>query len=283
MAYERIVAAAMKGENALWELGDEIIAETGNARSRIGVPNHGLLKKLKEIAEELVNCGFNKYKEKSLSDIRNTALDFQGSNRFKGVAFSVHTKIANPEELRKVIEYAKSVGRTKPVSEDFIRVYEAAEKEHRREQLKEAHAALEQAKAKIEEAKEELRKANSPQAKATAARKLKEAEEEKKAATQLVKDLKTAPKVNHNAPSKGRANTPMLVVRTKFAADLSTAKSLVEKMNKDVDPHIDNLPDTFIDMAAEELLEIAEMFRQLSFKVRSKKSNKRSHLHAVGE
>jgi hypothetical protein len=75
----------------------------------------------------------------------------------------------------------------------------------------------------------------------------------------------------------------MLEIRTGFAADLSTAKSLAERMDKDVDPHIDNLPDTFIDMAAEELLEIAEMFRQLSFKVRGKKTNKRSHLHAVGE
>lgn len=283
MAYERIVAAAMKREGgSLWEIADEIVKSTGPSRDGPG-KNTGLYKEIKAIAEELEKNGLEKYDEESLSRMRITAITFKENDRIPEIGFHTHRIAGTPERLKNVIEYAVSVGRTKAVSQAFIKEYEGLEKEYRREARKEALTAKEEAAAKIAEAKEEHRKANSPQAKAAAAQKIKEAEEEKKAAAQLAEDLKTAPKINHNARSKGRAGRSMLEVRTGFSADLSKAKSLAERMDKDVDPHIDNLPDTFIDMAAEELLEIAEMFRQLSFKVRSKKSNKRSHLHAVGE
>lgn len=282
MAYERIVAAAMKREGSLWDIGDEIVLETGSSIEEPG-KNTGLFKKIKAIAKELENNGLEKYDEKSLSLIRLTAINFSGKDRIKGVAFSVHRTAGTAEKLRNVIAYAASVGRTKPVSEGFIKEYEAAEKERRRDEFKAALIVVAEAEKEIAQAKEDFRKANSLQAKEAARKREKAAEEKRKEASRRAKDLKTAPKVNRTVPSKGRATRSMLEIRTGFAANLSTAKSLAERMDKDVDPHIDNLPDTFIDMAAEELLEIAEMFRQLSFKVRGRKTNKRSHLHAVGE
>jgi hypothetical protein len=132
MAYERIVAAAMKREGSLWEIGDEIIKVTGSSRDEQGKTT-GLFKKIKAIAEELESNGLEKYDEKSLSSIRITAIVFRGNDRIPEVGFHTHRIAGTPEKLKNVIEYAASVGRTKPVTPSFIKEYEAEEKGYRRE------------------------------------------------------------------------------------------------------------------------------------------------------
>ena len=166
---------------------------------------------------------------------------------------------------------------------DFKRESHKEDKEARKEARKDALDAKKEAERDAAEAREEKRQANSKEAKEAATRREQEAKKRAKEAELLAELLKGPPAVNHSVPKKGPAETPMLVVRTTFSSDLFKARALVEKMAKDIEPHLDDLPDSFVNASVEDLLELSNAFRQLSNMIRSGKVNKRSHLHAVGE
>jgi hypothetical protein len=284
--YEGVVAAAMKGENALWEIGDEIIKALGKrAGARLIGDNDGSYKILEEIANELVANGIDKYETKSLADIRITASNFQGSDRIRKVSFTSHRVAGTPAMLTAAMDYANQLD--KKVSPDLIREYKKIvgdeEKKARKEARQDAINAKKEAEAEAAKAREEKRQANSKEAKEAAAKREHEAKERAKEAAALANDLKSPPPINHSVPKKGPADVPMLVVRATFNADVEKAKALAKKMDRDIDPHLENLSDAFVANAVEELLEAANAFRQLSNKIRSGKANKRSHLYAVGE
>lgn len=286
--YDGVVQAAMEGEGALWHIGDEIVKILGPRESRVRRhgTNDGSYKILEEISVELAANGMEQYKAKTLAEIQSTASLFPKSERKSKISFHAHSRAGTPEILTQAISYAAYIGEKKisaRVINDYKKKVEKDDKEARKEARQDALNAKKEAEAEAAKAREEKRQANSKEAKEAAAKREQEAKERAKEAAALANDLKGPPPINHSVPKKGPADLPMLVVRTTFNADVEKAKTLARKMDRDIDPHLENLSDTFVANAVDELLEVANAYRQLSNKIRSGNANKRAHLYAVGE
>lgn len=284
--YEGVVAAAMQGENALWELGDEIIKAIGERAPEDYKPGSrdGSREKLKEIAAELVTVGIELYDEKSLAEARVVASTFKGSDRIKNVSFTAHKRAGSPHILRAAMVYAEETGKrlSTRLIDDFKKRLAAEEKESRKEAHKDAIEARKEAEKEAALAKEEKRKANDPNSREDAARREHEAKERAKEAELLARQLKGPPSKSELAKKASRKeDVSIIVVKTDLSAAIAKAQALVKQMDKNVTPHVDDLSPAFVTNAVEELLAVAEAFRQLAYKVQGGQVNKRSHIHRV--
>ena len=283
--YPKVLAAAMKGEGALWEIGDALIEAVGPP-SQNGVHDQSYTK-LKPIVAELFDHGIEQYDEKHLSRLRVTAHTFPSPHRVRGVSWTAHYEARNPENLKAVLAAAKAAGR-KTISKRYIiqvrdgmyldaklkrkRLYEIAVKKRAA-----AEAEREQAAAQKRAAKDE------------AARKAAEAREEA-AVAKAKRNAERASRLSGPPTPKATMEAPdptdismmgMMLVKLQFHRDSSEAKRMVKRMDQEISPHIDDLSKEFIVSSVEDLLEIAELYRKLAAKLNRNQVNKRAHLHAV--
>jgi len=243
--HPRALAIAKRGESALWDMGDYLI-EVSN--------------KVSEVSEELIEHGYVQYSLSYMYQILQTAKAFPESSRARNMSWTTHNVAGSPNVLEAVVAAAKAEGR-KGVSKRFV------------QQVMDGMDADQRAKRKGLAIK-----AQKAADRAAAKGDTKSAERNKERA----RKLKGAPRRDKSKRQAPRPeDVPMIVIKSKFAADSAEAAALVKRMDREISPHIDDLSKAFIIGSVEELLEIAESFRKLAAKLNRNQTDKRAHLHAV--
>jgi hypothetical protein len=281
------LAIAQRGSSVNWDMGDYLLSVAGK-------PQYGNGDKIAEVSEELVEHGFAQYTQGYMMTLRNVAFDFPIPNRVQNVAWTTHQVAGTPEVLSAVIEAAKAQGRKvggkkgEGVSKRFVQ--QVIDGLHADSNAQRRGAEI-RARKDVEQAEKEAQKAYAD--KQTAKRlqdadKYAAAQKREETALATVARRKADARTLKGAPKRSKAikppkpeDVPLLVTKTKFAADSAEAKALVKRMDKAITPHIDDLTKPFIVGSVEELLEIAELFRKLAAKLNRNQTEKRAHLHAV--
>jgi len=282
------LAIAKRGNSVNWDMGDYLLKVAGKPSDSRA--NNGSFKAIAEVAEELTENGYPQFSVPYMSQLRQVAHDFPASNRVISVSWTTHHEAGSPEVLDAVIEAAKAQGR-KGVSKRFVKnVMDGMRADliaKRKGSEIKARRIADQAEKEREKAARDKETAKRRQDELAA----KAAEKrEQESAAKAERHRGYARKL-HGAPKRDKTKmvkppkpeeVPHLIAKTKFMRDSSEAKSLVRRMGREIEPHIDELSKAFIVGSVEELLEIAELFRKLAAKLNRNQIEKRAHLHAVG-
>jgi hypothetical protein len=256
--HPRALAIAKRGESALWDMGDYLIEVAGKPKT--DRTNDGSYAKIDEVSTELIEHGYPQFSTGYMARLRVIAHAFHAPHRERSVSWTAHEMAGSPEVLQVVIAAAKAEGR-KGVSKRFV------------QQVMDGMDADQRAKRKGLAIK-----AQKAADRAAAKGDTKSAERNKERA----RKLKGAPRRDKSKRQAPRPeDVPMIVIKSKFAADSAEAAALVKRMDREISPHIDDLSKAFIIGSVEELLEIAESFRKLAAKLNRNQTDKRAHLHAV--
>jgi hypothetical protein len=287
LKHPEALAIAKRGNSVNWDMGDYLLKIAGKPSDSRA--NNGSYKAIAEVAEELAENGYPQFGTTYMSQLRQVAHDFPAHNRVMSVSWTTHHEAGTPEVLNAVIEAAKMQGR-KGVSKRFVKqiidgMHADSNTQRKGAEIK-ARRIAEEAEAEREKAKRDKESAKRRQddAASAAAQKREDAAQAKaERHRDYARKLKGAPKRDKSKPitPPKPEDVPLLVAKTKFAADSAEAKALVRRMAREIEPHIDALSKPFVVGSVEELLEIAEMLRKLAAKLNRNQSNKRAHLHAV--
>jgi hypothetical protein len=239
-------------------MGDYLVEVAGSVR--LGrPPSDRAQSTVAEVSAELVEHGHPEYSVSYLTNLRTTATAFPKVARLPTVSFHAHNKAGHPDVMDAVVAAAKAQGRK--VSGPFVDLVMNGLEADR------------------------IAKRKGVQIRAEKAAKRAENKGDKEAAkrhTERARKLKTAPKRDKSKAEVVKPeDVPLALIKTKFLADSSTAKTWVKRMDKDITPHIDDLSKAFVIGSVEELLEIADLYRKLAAKLNRNQTNKRAHLHAV--
>jgi hypothetical protein len=289
LKHPEALAIAKRGNSVNWDMGDYLLKVAGKpSESRA---NNGSFKAIAEVADELAENGYPQFSTKHMSQLREVAHDFPASYRVISVSWTTHREAGTPEILAAVIEAAKAQGR-KGVSKRFVMQIINGMHADRNAKRKSAEIKARKIAEKAErERQQAMRDKESAQKRQDelAAKAAEKREQEANARAEhnrgRARKLRGAPKRDKSKPLKSPKpeEVPLLVAKSKFMADSAEAKALVRRMDREIDPHIDDLSKAYIVGCVEELLEIAELFRKLATKLNRNQIEKRAHLHAVGE
>ena len=273
--FPRTLAAVKKSENTQWEIGDALIAEVGKPPSPS--VQDGSFKKLEACAKELLANGFD-YQLITLSNLRRIAFLFPAGRRRQAYGFDLHRAAGNPEIFDTIIGSApKNTKVTLAYIEDWKRAQELTHlRELEAEKKRRAHNA-ELAQREREEAQEQARKA-------TSASERKAAQERETAAHRREQENRLPPKkkdIPRSTP--GPEDTPIMIAKMRFEAELGTVLSQLKKTTENIEPFIKAgvLSPAEIDLGVEQLLTIADAARNLADLLRGTQTDKRSHLSAI--
>jgi hypothetical protein len=261
MAFDSIIRAARQFENSNWGLADELLKHADKTM--------GGLRGMNAVATALSDAGMD-YSASWLSALRHGAELFPPERRHPQVGVRIHLACGSPDMLDAILRIAKREGYSLSLHsvERMMAQLGREERAQREEEAKEAEAEAKEAEKEEAKAKDEPTR--------------KRAGEKKKAAKKRAKKARSAPKRQAIKPPK-EENANFLMVRTQVMADLGQIGKLIKKINKTLEPALDQLSPNFCNAAMEECIGWAQELRGLADLIKKNRPSgaKRGHLYAV--